>query len=233
MPRTARAVVAGIPYHITHRGNRGDKVFFRTTDYDRYLTWLDHYSRTKGLQVYAYCLMTNHIHVVCVPEEDDSLAGVFHALQMRYAQRVNRRRGWKGHLWQGRYFSSALDETYLLTAVRYVEQNPVRAGLVERAEDYEWSSAAPHCGARKDLVLSDALPLLREVGDWSKWLRGEEDSRAVDVLRRNTQKGIPCGSEKFVSRLEAVLERFLRFRPQGRPLKPNGSKIKGKRPLFL
>jgi putative transposase len=212
-------VVEKVPYHITQRGNRREKVFFRGKDYEKYLAWLEHYSKEKGLDVYAYCLMSNHVHIVGVPRDGGSLAGVFKPLHMRYAQYINKRRGWKGHLWQGRFFSSALDESYLWTAVKYVEQNPVRAGIVERAEDYDWSSAPAHCGVRKDPVLSDRLPLLGKIQDWPQWLREEEGGDAAEMLRRNTEKGIPCGSEKFVLKLEALLKRFLRFRPQGRPKK--------------
>jgi putative transposase len=217
MPRIARVVVEGLPYHITQRGNRRENVFFRNKDYQQYLRWLQEYSKEAGLEVYAYCLMSNHVHIVCVPREADSLVRAFKPLHMRYAQHINRRRGWKGHLWQERFYSSVLDESYLWTAVKYVERNPVRARIVRFAENYDWSSASAHCGRKEDSLLSPNLPLLREVADWSKWLREGEDAEAVNLLRRNTERGIPCGSEGFVNRLEKLLKRFLRFRPIGRP----------------
>jgi putative transposase len=222
MPRVARVVIAGLPYHITQRGNRREKVFFRDKDYQQYLKWLKEYSKELGLEVYAYCLMSNHVHLVAVPHREDSLVRVFKPLHMRYAQFINRRRSWKGHFWQGRFYSCPLDETYLWTAVKYIERNPVRARLVRYAQNYDWSSASAHCGKRSDSLLSAHLPLLGEIADWEEWLREEEDSEAVALLRRNTGKGIPCGSDSFIRRLEGMLKRFLHFRPQGRPRKGDG-----------
>ena len=154
MPRLSRAVFAGVPHHITQRGNRRDDVFF--TDEDRlvYLEWLQSYCQEHDVDVLAYCLMTNHIHLVLVPHTEDGLQRVLKPLHMRYAQRINRAKGWKGHLWQGRFFSSPLDDAYLMAAIRYVERNPIRVGLADKAEDYCWSSAAAHCGLKEDTLLS-------------------------------------------------------------------------------
>jgi putative transposase len=154
MPRLARTVCAGIPHHITQRGNRREDVFYTDDDRAAYLDWLREYAGKHEVDILAYCLMTNHIHLVAVPKTEAGLQWVLKPLHMRYAQRINRRRGWKGHLWQGRFFSSALDETYLWAAIRYVERNPVRAKLVRKAENYPWSSAAAHCGLREDPVLT-------------------------------------------------------------------------------
>lgn len=219
MPRVARAVVEKIPHHITQRGNRGNKVFFREKDYRQYLEWLGEYGRKSGLEIYAYCLMTNHVHIVGVPRDEQALAAALRPLHMRYAQWINRQRRWSGHLWQGRFFSSALDESCLYAAVRYVERNPVRAGIVEVAEDYDWSSASAHCGTREDDLLSGSLPEKWGIKDWSEWLREEKGRDKVEMLRRNTRKGLPCGSERFVAGLEKLLKRHLRFRPPWRPKK--------------
>ncbi|MDP1605464.1 MAG: transposase [Rhodocyclaceae bacterium] len=126
MPRLSRTVFAGIPHHITQRGNRREDIFFVDEDREAYLTWLREYCELHEVEILAYCLMTNHIHLVAVPARDDGLQRVFKPLHMRYAQRINRAHGWKGHLWQGRFFSSPLDDAYLWAAVRYVERNPVR-----------------------------------------------------------------------------------------------------------
>ena len=126
MPRVARAVFADVPHHITQRGNRRENVFFTHQDRTIYLTWLSEYCAKHRVDILAYCLMTNHIHLVAVPSREDGLEVVLRPLHMRYAQRINRRRGWKGHLWQGRFFSSALDDAYLWAAMCYVERNPVR-----------------------------------------------------------------------------------------------------------
>lgn len=139
---------------------------------------------------------------------------------MRYAQRINRAKGWKGHLWQGRFYSSALDETYLWAAVRYVERNPVRARMVRKAENYRWSSAAAHCGVRQDPVLTQN-PFWRKqfesIGDWSAWLAEGDERAKMEILRRNVGKGLPCGAEKFIQKLEQAAGRALQYRPRGRP----------------
>lgn len=225
MPRIARAVIEAIPYHVTQRGNRREDIFFDDVDRKKYFEWLKEYSGKYGLKIWAYCLMTNHVHLVVVPGDRDSLERVMRPLHMRYAQHINRSRGLSGHLWQGRFFSSALDERYLWYAVRYIERNPVRAGIVGKAEDYKWSSAAAHCGKRKDDILSPDFPPASVVKDWSAWLK-EADKTEDDILRRNTQKGLPCGSESFISKLEKLLDRTLRFRPPGRPKAEKGQEGK-------
>jgi putative transposase len=143
-------------------------------------------------------------------------------LHMRYAQHINRKRQWSGHLWQGRFFSSPLDEAYLWFCVRYVERNPVRAGMVEQAEDYPWSSAAGHCGLRQDVLTvkgSVHWEMFEGVMDWSRWLAEGDDDERLGIVRRNIQKNLPCGSDTFIQQLEQVAGQVLRFRPVGRPQK--------------
>ncbi len=222
MPRLSRTVFAGIPHHITQRGNRREDVFFRDEDREAYLTWLHEYCEKFEVEILAYCLMTNHAHLVAVPATDDGLHRVLKPLHMRYAQRVNRARGWKGHLWQGRFFSSPLDEAYLWAAVKYVERNPVRAGMIERAEDYRWSSAAAHCGKRSDSLLKLESGWSRQFSQtesWSDWLSAEDGAEEIQLLRRNIEKGLPCGSAAFVQELGKLAGRVLEYRPQGRPSK--------------
>ena len=169
--------------------------------------------------------MTNHIHLVAVPTSEDALHQMLKPLHMRYAQRLNRSRGWKGHVWQGRFFSSALDETYLWAAIRYVERNPVRAKMVRKAENYPWSSAASHCGLRSDPVLTSKLSSRRQfagVGNWSAWLAKGDEPEQLDVLRRHVEKGLPCGGTKFIQRLEKLTGRAPKYRPRGRPKKTSG-----------
>jgi len=170
MPRLARTVFAGVPHHITQRGNRREDVFYHEEVYRTYLEWLYHYRQQHQLEILAYCLMTNHIHTVAVPSNENSLQLVLKPLHMRYVQRINRMRKWKGHFWQGRYFSSPLDERYLWAVVRCVERNPVRARMVRKAEHYPWSSAASHCGRLDNHVLSinpQWLQLTEQVDDRS------------------------------------------------------------------
>lgn len=219
MPRIGRAIVEGIPYHITQRDNRREDIFFEDDDRTRYHSWLHDYSSKQGLKVWAYCLMTNHVYFIVFPERADSIERVMRPLHMRYAQYINKKKGWVGHLWQGRYFSIALDEQYLWSAVRYVERNPLRAGIVKVSENYHWSSAAAHCGKRDDHLLSSDLPLIGDIKDWSEWLKEPEKESEMEILRQNTQKGLPCGNDSFIAKLEGLLNRELKFRPPGRPRK--------------
>ena len=222
MPRLPRAVIAGVPHHITQRGNRREDVFFTAENRKLYLTWLKEYSNKHEVDILAYCLMTNHIHLVVVPTKEDGVERVLRPLHMRYAQRINREKGWKGHLWQGRYFSSPLDDEYLWAGIRYVESNPVRVKMVRRAEDYGWSSAAGHCRLIEDEVLtkkSDWWERFEGMGDWGNWLAEKEVGDKVEIIRRNTYKGLPSGSEKFIRKLERVAGRVLNYRPIGRPKK--------------
>ena len=188
------------------------------------MAWLKEYAGKHKVDILAYCLMTNHIHLIAVPSTEEGLQQVLKPLHMRYAQRINRERGWKGHVWQGRYFSSALDDDYLWAAMRYVERNPIRAKMVRKAENYRWSSAGWHCGLRPDPLLTTKPTWRRQfegIGDWSAWLAEGDEPEKLGVLRRNVDKGLPCGSEKFIQKLEKLTGRALQYRPRGRPRKTN------------
>jgi putative transposase len=219
MPRSARLVVEGIPHHVTQRGNRGQDVFFSDQDRTRYLAWLKDYADRYELLVLGYCLMTNHVHLVVLPRKNDSLGRTLQTTHMRHSQRINLDYGWTGHLWQGRFFSTALDETHEWAAVRYVEQNPVRAGLAKRAEDYPWSSAAFHLGLRDDRVISKEGLWGKPVENWSEALDALQSEDLISVIRKRTQDGRPCGAEGFVGKISALLGRDLTPRPNGRPRK--------------
>ncbi len=217
MPRVARAVVDGIPYHVTQRGNRGQDVFFADDDRRAYMSYLRDYSERYALDVLAYCLMTNHVHLVVLPREPDSLALTLRSAHMRYSQMINARFGWTGHLWQGRYFSVALDEPHLWAAVRYVERNPVRARVVREARDYKWSSAGFHLGLRTDRLVRSSTEWGSSVEDWSSALAAEQDQETIDLLRSRTQSGFPCGDEAFVRAISDRIGRPLLLRGRGRP----------------
>jgi putative transposase len=219
MPRIARAVAVDYPHHVTQRGNYQDPVFDDDDDFRQYLYWLKEYSRKYGLKIWAYCLMTNHVHFVCVPKEESSLAKTFNALHMRYSQYLNARRGKKGHLWQGRFFSSILDERHLFAAIRYVENNPVRAGVAEEAEQYRWSSAGGHININSDEVLSHDCHLEDEIKDWGGYLREKEDKELIESIRKNSMTGRPCGDDGFIGAMEEIVGRRLKALPWGRPKK--------------
>ncbi len=217
MPRTSRVVAAGFPHHITQRGNYQQVVFEADEDHTRYLRWLRRYSQKYMVEIWAYCLMKNHVHFIAVPMRPDSLALTFNALHMRYAQYLNRKRGVTGHLWQGRFYSCILDERHVFAALRYVENNPVRAGIVQKSHEYKWSSARGHVLEQNDPVLSDCY-LVQEIGDWSAYLQEQgSNMTAIDHIRQSTRTGHPCGDQLFIAGLEEMLDRCLQVRPKGRP----------------
>ncbi|MCF6284511.1 MAG: transposase, partial [Candidatus Hydrogenedentes bacterium] len=218
----ARIVVAGEPHHITQRGNNRQDAFFVADDRVVYLQFLREYAARYRFQIHAYCLMTNHVHIVGIPEEEASLAKAIGRTHFRYSQYINQMHGRSGHLWQGRFHSCLLDEDYYGNAVHYVEQNPVRARMVRKAWRYPWSSAGVHCGTAKDDGLLD-LALWRDMlGDEARWrsvLEKGIDPEFQAKFRQNTQTGRPLGTDSFLSKLEHALGRRVRALPVGRPRK--------------
>ena len=142
MPRIARAAAVGIPHPVTQGGNRRQPTFFGEDDYQNYLSLIAQWCLRWGVEIWAYCLMPNHVHLIAVPSAEDGLRRAIGEAHRRYTRAVNFREGWRGHLWQGRFSSHAMEERYLLAAVRYIELNPVRAALVRKPEEYRWSSAS-------------------------------------------------------------------------------------------
>jgi putative transposase len=166
------------------------------------------------VDIWAYCLMPNHAHVIAVPESPDGLRLALGEAHRRYTAIVNRREGWTGHLWQGRFSSFVMDDRYLLAAARYIELNPVHARLVSQASDYPWSSARAHLLGRDDGLVTTA-PLLARVGDWSAFVGAGGEPDLADQLRRHETTGRPLGSDDFVDHLEQLLNRPLRPRRPG------------------
>jgi len=199
MARIARIVVPNVPHHITQRGNRRQPTFFRDEDYLAYKELIAEWCKAYGVKVWAYCYMPNHTHHIAEPEDEEGLTGAFGEAHRRHTRMINFREDWRGHLWQGRFASYPMDEAYFYAAIRYVELNPVRAGLVARAEDYRWSSARAHMeGERDGLVVGAAL--LEKVGDWGAFLAKEVVAGDVRLLQRHERTGRPLGSEKFLAR---------------------------------
>src|SRR5262249_20206153 len=139
MARLARVVVPGVPHHITQRGNRRQRTFFCDEDYHCYLELMAQWCGAHEVEVWAYCLMPNHVHLIAVPRTAEGLTRAIGEAHLRYSRMITFREKWRGHLWQGRFASYVLDEPYLPTAARYVELNPVRAGLIESPSRYRWS----------------------------------------------------------------------------------------------
>jgi putative transposase len=155
--RAARQVYPDIPHHVTARGARREPTFFGPDDYRLYLRLLRRGCRKSATSVWAWCLMPNHLHLILVPSQRSGLRAVLAPVQRLYAVEINRRQAWSGHFWQGRFASSPMDEAHLHVCLRYVELNPVRAGLVARAEEWPWSSARAHLGLGGD-GLTDLRP---------------------------------------------------------------------------
>lgn len=192
-------------------------MFFEDTDRERYLELLVGYAQRHGVAIGGYCLMTNHVHLILIPEAADGLGLMLRATHMRYAQELNARLGWSGHLWQGRYFSCALDEQHYWLALRYVEQNPVRAGLAALPWEYRWSSAAGHCGRRADPILTGGLPGDLSGEEWQDELAVVVLTEEADRLRQRTLRGCPCGTDDLLARVSALVGREVAVRGRGRP----------------
>jgi len=222
MPRVGRIVIPQIPYHVTQRGNNRQEVFFVDDDRRYYLAVLEEQAKRHGMAVLGYCLMPNHIHLVVRPHAADSLAKAVGRTHFLYSQSINRLHGRSGHLWQGRFYSCALDNAHCWAALCYVERNPVRARLAKRAWEYPWSSAKVHCGGTNDsgLLALEEWRKVCETDDWKQWLQRPEDDARMRHLRMHTQTGRPLGSDSFLSKIERTLGRRLRPLPVGRPRKP-------------
>ncbi len=213
MPRIARVVVPNVPHHITQRGVRSLPVFFNDGDRRAYLGFLHEQGLKHGVAFLAYCLMTNHVHLVAVPKRKDGLARAIGEAHRRYTRRVNFRKKVRGYLFQGRFFSCPLDDEHFLAAVRYVELNPVRARKVRAAWEYRWSSCRFHVGLRQRDVLVQDRDLLGLESKWRRYLR-DDDERA-ELVQSKTRTGRPCGSDSFVRRMERRTGRSLRPKKPG------------------
>jgi len=210
----ARVVAPGLPHHITQRGNRRMETFFAEADYREYLYLMAEWCNRCEVQVWSYCLMPNHVHLIAVPESEDGLRRAIGEAHRRYTRYINFQKGWKGHLWQGRFASFPMDEQYLISTARYIELNPVRAKLVKRAEDYTWSSAKAHLQGEDDILVK-VNPLSAMVGNWRDLLDNELSEEDRNSIRQHERTGRPMGSEDFLSSLEQMTGRVLKRQKPG------------------
>jgi putative transposase len=210
MARIARVVAPGYPHHITQRGNRRQQTFFCDEDYLTYIDLLAEWCRKYEVDIWSWCLMPNHVHLIAVPQTENGLARAVGEAHRRYTRRINFREKWRGHLWQERFSSFPMGESHALAAARYIEMNPVAAKLVANPQDYRWSSARAHLEGKDDGLVRVA-PLLEMVGDWRNFLALTSDED-VDLLHRHERTGRPLGSESFLDQLEQQFDRT--FRPQ-------------------
>ena len=219
MPRALRIVAPEASHHVTQRGNNRQDVFSVEDDRRVYLELLREQSERFGFRIEAYCLMTNHIHVVGVPVREEALAKAIGRTHFLYSQHINAMHGRSGHLWQNRFFSCALDEAHAMNAMAYVELNPVRARLVRHPWDYAWSSAAAHCAEDGGSTYLDLQKWFSDVSarDWKQTLQEFiRDAVTLAAIRRHTLSGRPLGSDSFLSKIEHALGRRVRPLPIGR-----------------
>ncbi|MDD8020915.1 MAG: transposase [Acidobacteriota bacterium] len=216
MPRIARIVVPDVPHHVIQRGNRNQRVFFNDEDKRLYLKILGFYCHEEKVKIWCYCLMDNHVHLIAVPGNGENLRRAIGETHKKYTWMINAKNNWKGYLWQGRFLSYPMDEAYLFNCIRYIERNPVRAGLVAKAEDYRWSSARAHVFGQNDGILS-AIPLARDIKDWAGFLRGQESEEELMRFREYARSGKPLGSSEFIKSLEWTLGIKIKINPPGRP----------------
>lgn len=218
MPRFPRLVVPGYPHHVTQRGVRRQTTFFDKSDYRAYLRLAAKLLEDVEIEIWAYCLMPNHIHAIVEPGTADCLSRFFSQLHRRYARRTNERHDWRGHLWQERFYSVVMDEAHVMSAMRYVELNPVRAGICRAPQDWPWSSARGNLGLSVDpLVARTRTRSL--VSSWAEYLSTDEIVDELSDIRQQTRTGRPDGDPGFVKGLEALTGRHIRRKRPGRPRK--------------
>ena len=220
MPRIARVIAAEYPHHITQRGNNRADVFFNDEDKEYYLQTLKKYGDEYHVNIWAYCLMTNHVHILAVPEYEESLARSVGRTNLLYTQYVNRKYKRSGRLWQNRFFSAIVEaESYLWAVVRYIEKNPVKSKLVKKPEDYRWSSCKSNISGKSDGRLSKQGWLDEKDRDTYRQFLMQQDPETEQKIRHATSTGRPLGSEGFMKKLERKLSRRILPGKAGRPKK--------------
>lgn len=229
----ARVVAVGVAHHITQRGINRQAVFTSDKSREVYLSLLREHADRHRLRILGYCLMTNHVHVLAVPDRDDALAATFRYAHGRYAQYANTELRRSGHFWQNRFPSCPVEASATDHVLAYVERNPVRAGMVRQAGAFAWSSAGVHTGAHADDGGTLDLTAWRERwtgAEWAEALAGEQAD--AEALRRATYTGRPLGSEAFVADLELRLQRKLQRQKGGRPKRNDAAALPGQCAMF-
>jgi putative transposase len=209
MARLARVVIPGLPHHVTQRGNGRARTFFADADYALYRDLLGQHCRAADVEVWAWCLMPNHVHLILTPSDADGLRRALAAVHRRYAGVIHARRKRTGHFWQGRFGAVVMDEAHLAAALAYVSLNPVRARLVARAQDWRWSSTPAHLAGKDDGVTARA-PIKERFPDFAELLAGAAEADAFARLRAAESIGRPLGDDRFLARIERLTARRLR-----------------------
>ncbi len=216
-----------MPFHLVQRGHNRCAVFFEDFDYLKYLTCLRESAQACGCAVHAYVLMTNHVHLLVTPEDGSSIGRLFQAIGRHYVPYINAKYGRRGGLWEGRYKSSMVhSSSYFLTCMRYIERNPVRAGMVESPASYRWSSYGANALGESNVILAPHSEYLNLGGDletrrevYREFCSHSEASQELDALRAALQTGTPLGNDKFKNEVEATLGMKVGYSTRGRPRK--------------
>ena len=227
MPRRARLALPGVPLHIIQRGNNRQACFFADEDCRFYLDWLKEYADKAGCRIHAYVLMTNHVHLLLSADRTDGAGALMKALGQRYVQYVNRAYRRSGTLWEGRFRSCLTQaETYLLDCQRYIELNPVRAGMVDHPAEYRWSSYRANAQNETDeLVTSHSvyralgIDVASRQAAYRELFRRELEPGFVDEIRRSTNGNFVLGDARFAEQIAAALGRRAMPGKSGRPRK--------------
>ena len=214
MARLARVILPGYPHHITQRGNRRQDVFFKDDDYLYYLELLKEWCDKERVEVWSYCLMTNHVHLIVTPDPSSNLSRAIAETHRRYTRMINFRENWRGYLWQGRFASFPMDKSYLLKAAAYVELNPVKANMVSLPEEYRWSSIHAHLKGEDPFGIVNPRKLLDICGDWEVYLRQTKGDPDADFMRCS-RTGRPLGDDSFIEKAEQLLNRNLKKKKPG------------------
>ena len=224
MPRRRRYYIRGYPYHVVQRGNNKEAVFIQLSDYEHYLELWRICSKRYGVKVHAYCLMTNHVHFIATPEKEISLSLTMKVVGSRYAYHINQTYDRTGTLWEGRHRSSLIDSSsYLLSCYRYVELNPVRAGMVSAPEQYKWSSYGVNAwGDESWIVYHDEYLGLGKDKEarcvaYRKFVQSDCVQGDVDLIRRAAHYCQPVGDDYFCRQIEEKYGLKAGYKKRGRP----------------
>ena len=227
MPRKPRYYLPGVPVHVVQRGNNREPIFFEDNDYRTYLSWLLEGARKYRCTVHAYVLMTNHVHLLVTPKKEESISRMMQYVGRHYVPYINHTYGRTGTLWEGRYKGSLIqDEQYLLTCMRYIELNPVRAAMVKHPREYKWSSY-PANAYGKDNPLVMPHECYRALGRsdgarqeaYRALFKAHLDDHILDAIRSAWQTGTPLGNDRFRAKIERALKIKVGYAKQGRPRK--------------
>ena len=219
MPRQARIVLSGYLHHVTQRGNYRQNIFFEDQDRVVYLKYFNENAQKYGVQVYAFCLMDNHVHFIVKPLAENSLAKTFRVTHQRYSLYLNNRLKQFGHRWQSRFYSCVLLGEHIAKAIRYVERNPVRAGMVQVPWQYVWSSARAHLGKKYKIITITDIEEDYHIGSWKNYIANEDIQEDMINIRQSTQQGKAAGPLSSIQNMEMIVNRKLLVSNRGRPLK--------------